>query len=294
VARVALLLAVVAVLAGCASAPASRGGVRVVAAENFWGSIAGQLGGTQAHVTSVIVDPGVDPHSYEPRASDARAFAGADLTIVNGVGYDRWASQLVDANPVDGRRELDVGRVLGLGDGDNPHQWYSPASVHRIVAAIAAEYAKLDPKDAAYFAARRQHFERTSLARYDALVETIRRRDGGTPVGYSESIFEPLGRALELRLVTPSGFAKSVAEGTEASAADEAKVAAQARSHEIAVWIYNSQNETPDVQRINAICRAEGIPVVTVTETLAPASATFQQWQSAQLTRLLLALGRTR
>ncbi len=69
---------------------------------------------------------------------------------------------------------------------------------------------------------------------------------------------------------------------------------AQARRHEIAVWIYNSQNETPEVQRVNAICRAEGIPIVTVTETLAPASASFEQWQSAQLARLLAALGQAR
>jgi zinc/manganese transport system substrate-binding protein len=284
-----LLLALV-VVAGCSSAPASHGRVRVVAAENFWGSIAAQLGGTKATVTSVIVDPNVDPHSYEPRASDARAFARADLTIVNGIGYDRWASQLIAANPVSGRVELDVGRVLGLGDGDNPHQWYSPESVRKVIAAISAGYAKLAPKDEAYFAARRAHFEHVALARYDALVSTIRTRFAGTPVGYSESIFEPLGRSLGLRLVTPPSFAKAVAEGTEVSAGDVETVERQARDHEFAAWIYNSQNETPDVQRVNAICRQVGIPIVTVTETLTPSTATFQQWQSAQLARLLEAL----
>jgi zinc/manganese transport system substrate-binding protein len=221
-------------------------------------------------------------------------FAGADLAIVNGIGYDHWASQLVDANPVSGRVVVNAGTVLGLGDGANPHQWYSPASVNRMIGAISDAYTKLDPKDAAYFAARRQHFERVSLARYDALRSTIARRFAGTPVGYSESIFEPLGRSLGLRLMTPPSFAKAVAEGTEVSARDEETVETQARRHEIAVWVYNSQNETPDVQRVNAICRAEGIPIVTVTETLAPASATFEQWQAAELRRLLQALARER
>jgi zinc/manganese transport system substrate-binding protein len=293
--RASLVLVLAALLVGCSSSPASHaGGVHVVAAENFWGSIAAQLGGTKASVSSVLVDPNVDPHSYEPTARDARSFAAADLAIVNGIGYDHWASQLVDANPVSGRIVVDAGTVLGLADGDNPHQWYSPESVSRMVAAISNAYAKLDPKDAAYFAARRQHFERRSLARYNALRSTIARRFGGTPVGYSESIFEPLGRSLGLRLLTPPSFANAVAEGTEVSARDLQTVESQARHRQIAVWVYNSQNETPEVQRINAICRAEGIPIVTVTETLAPASATFEQWQVAELTRLLLALARQR
>jgi zinc/manganese transport system substrate-binding protein len=293
--RALLAVCFTALVGGCASAPASRGaGVHVVAAENFWGSIAAQLGGAKATVTSVIVDPNVDPHSYEPTAGDARDFAGADLAIVNGIGYDRWASQLVAANPVSGRLVLDAGTVLGLSDGDNPHQWYAPASVRRVVAAISADYEKLDPKDAAYFGARRRRFQNVSLARYDALRATIRDEFAGTPVGYSESIFEPLGRSLGLHLVTPPGFAKAVAEGTEVSAGDEQTVEEQARRHEIAVWVYNSQNETPEVQRVNTICRAEGIPIVTVTETLAPASASFEQWQSTQLGGLLAALRRAR
>jgi zinc/manganese transport system substrate-binding protein len=58
------------------------------------------------------------------------------------------------------------------------------------------------------------------------------------------------------------------------------------------VWIYNSQNVTPDVQRVNQLARAARIPIATITETLAPASATFEQWQSAQLSSLLAALRR--
>jgi hypothetical protein len=36
------------------------------------------------------------------------------------------------------------------------------------------------------------------------------------------------------------------------------------------VWVYNSQNATPDIQAINALCKQHHIPVATVTETLAP------------------------
>src|SRR5947208_10499189 len=91
--------------------------IHVVAAENFWGSIAAQLGGDRVHVTSVISNPAADPHDYEPTARDARTFAGAQMAIVNGVGYDPWASRLVGANPVHGRVVLTVGDLVGVRAG---------------------------------------------------------------------------------------------------------------------------------------------------------------------------------
>ena len=73
--------------------------INVVAAENFWGSLAEQLGGSHVKVTSIINNPDADPHDYEPTAADGRAIAAAQLAIINGVGYDAWATKLADANP---------------------------------------------------------------------------------------------------------------------------------------------------------------------------------------------------
>jgi zinc/manganese transport system substrate-binding protein len=292
-----LLTALLATLvfAGCgrsgsASSTAQGGRVEVVAAENFWGSIAAQLAGTRAHVTSIIVNPDTDPHSYEPTAQDARTLAGARLAIVNGIGYDNWATRLLKASPLAGRVVLDAGDLLGLHDGDNPHQWYSPRSVRRVIGAIVDDYDRLDPADTAYFAQRRRSFEQRGLARYDALRREIRRRYAGIPVGYSESIFQPLGEDLGLRLLTPYSFAKAVAEGTDITARDKQTVDAQVHEGRIKVWVFNSQNVTPDVQRVNELAHARRIPVTTVTETLSPASDSFQQWQVAQLQELARAL----
>jgi zinc/manganese transport system substrate-binding protein len=286
-----LLAALSATLGGCA--PAHRGsGLQVVAAESFWGSIAAQLGGSRTTVTSIVSSPAIDPHSYEPTASGARKLAVADMVVVNGIGYDRWASQLLAANPSSGRVVVDAETVLGLGDGANPHQWYSPASVRTMVGAIAAAYRRADPADAAYFRARQHAFETSGLSRYDALLARIRTRYAGTPVGYSESIFEPLGTSLGLKLLTPPRFAKAVAEGTEVSTADRSETERQIAGHEIAVWVYNSQNVTPEVDQLTALARESGIPVVTVTESLSPEGSTFQAWQSRQLDRLAAALHR--
>jgi zinc/manganese transport system substrate-binding protein len=292
-----MALAVALAVAGCGrSGPA---GVRtgstgarftVLAAENFWGSLAAQLAGTRASVTSIIVNPTTDPHSYVPSTSDARRVAGANMVVLNGLGYDEWAQQLLDASPSSQRVVLNVGRRLGLPSGANPHRWYYPADVHAVIGQIVAGYDRLDPGDAAYFAARRHRLETVGLGSYDALLASIRARYRGVPVGYSESIFQGLGEDLGLSLTTPPSFARAVAEGTDVTAADKQVVDAQAEQRRIAVWVFNSQNVTPDVKRVNEIVRRRGIPVVSVTETLSPASASFEQWQAAQLRALAAAL----
>src|SRR5207248_11724920 len=108
--------------------------IHVVAAENFWGSLAAQLGRDRVQVTSVTTTPAPDPHDYEPTALDARTFAGAQMAIVNGVGYDPWAAKLIAANPVKGRAVLTVGDLVGVKADGNPHRWYSPANVQHAIA----------------------------------------------------------------------------------------------------------------------------------------------------------------
>ena len=280
-------------LAGCGGGGgAAHAGLQVVAAENFWGSIAAQLAGSKATVSSIIVNPDTDPHSYDATAADARTFAAAKLAIVNGIGYDDWAPKLLAASPLSGRITLNVGGLLGLHAGDNPHQWYSPGHVMRVVAAISSDLARLDPHDGPYFRGREQAFATTALARYHALIAQIRARYRGVAVGYSESIFQPLGAALGLRLLTPYSFAKAIAEGTDVTAADKQTVDRQAQQRLIKVWVFNSQNVTPDVQRVNQLARTAGIPIATVTETLSPARDSFQQWQVGELEGLSRALAR--
>jgi zinc/manganese transport system substrate-binding protein len=282
---------------GCGSggATAADGGrIAVVAAEDTWGSIAAQLGGDRVSVTSIVTNPAADPHDYEPSAEDAREMATAQLAIVNGIGYDEWASNLLDASPGSGRAVIDVGDLVGLEAGDNPHQWYSPAVVQKAIAAIAAAYERADPGASAYFERRRRAFESRGLAAYHRLIARIRARYPGARVGASESIFEPLAAALGLDLVTPRGFMDAVSEGTEPSPSDKATADRQIADREIDLWVYNSQNATPDVQRLNDAARAAGIPVATVTETPTPEGASFQAWMVRELREIEAALGRGR
>lgn len=263
--------------------------IEVVAAENFWGSIAQQVGGTHVHVVSIITNPNTDPHSYEPTASDARAIAGARLVIENGIGYDPWIARLLAAD--DGvQTVLNVGTVVGVADGGNPHRWYNPADVRAVINQLTADYGKLDPPDRAYFARQRERFELTGLSRYRAIITTIRQKYRGTPVGASESIFAMLAPALGLRLITPPAFLKAISEGGEVSAADKQTIDRQITHHLIKIYVYNSQNVTPDVQVQLSEARAAHIPVATITETLVPPQASYQAWQVRELEGIEAAL----
>jgi zinc/manganese transport system substrate-binding protein len=293
----AVPVAAALVLGGCATAPppgtagAAQGrSIKVVAAENFWGSIAGQVGGPDVRVTSLVDNPDADPHDYEPTPADARAVATADVVLVNGIGYDTWATRLVEADGAPGQTVVSVGDVVGARDGDNPHRWYDPAAVDRVAAALATAYGRIDPAARASFEHRLDDFRTTATASYQQVVDAIRRCCAGTPIGASESIAAMMTPALGLDLVTPPGFLKSVSEGTDPTAGDVTTANRQIATHAIAVYVYNSQNATPDVQAQVAAARAAGIPVTTITETMVPADGTWQEWQTAQLVRLRAAL----
>ena len=290
--------AVVAV-AACATSSADHeaaggpGGAKVIevaASTNAWGSILAQLGGTRVHATSIISNPDTDPHDYEPTPADGRTIADAKLFVENGIGYDTWAAKAIAASPDSGRIVIDVGDLVGVSEGGNPHRWYSPSDVEKVADEITADLKKADPAGATYFDSQRQAFENTGLARYHQLITDIKTTYAGTPVGASESVFVPLAMALGLDLITPAGFLKATSEGTDPSAADKAAIDHQISARTIKVYVFNSQNSTPDISAQVASAKKVGIPVSTVTETLSPTGASFQDWQSVQLQALQTAL----
>ena len=276
-----LLLNACSIFGQPASSTSSSGRVQVVAAESFWGSIAAQVAGDRAQVRSIIVNPNTDPHDYEPTPGDARAIASAQYVIVNGAGYDAWASKLVAANPVSGRKVLTISEMLGKKEGDNPHFWYSAEYITRVVDRLGAD---LGAQDGA------EIYKTVGLKDYFDAVGTIKAKHAGTKVGATESIFAYVAGSTLLDLITPPTYLNAISEGDEPTAADKATVERQVATRQIKVLVFNSQNSTPEVKALVDKAKANGIPVVEISETMTPASATFQDWQSAQLRSLLRAL----
>jgi zinc/manganese transport system substrate-binding protein len=294
------IIGVIAVssLAACGSSEPddnARGKIRVVAAESSWGDIAERIGGDRVAVTSVVDNPDVDPHDFEPSVKDAAAFADADLVVVNGLGYDEWAEKAIDANPNENRKVVNVAEVVKkvrpLKDGDNPHRWYSPADVSLVSGEIVSQLARIDTSSAQYFAAQHQQFLDADLREFGSISNTIEERYAGASVAATESVFEPLADDLKLDLVTPPSLMEAVSEGEAMSVADRRTMEDQLRGKQVRALVFNEQNSTPDVQALVDIAKESGVPVVAVTETPAP-STSFAEWQTAQLRTLLDALNK--
>jgi len=266
--------------------------LNIVAGENFWGSIVSQLAGKAATVTSVVTDPNADPHDYESSSDDARAFADADYVVLNGAGYDGWATRLLSGNPSGKRKVLTVAGLLGKKQGDNPHFWYDPDFVSRVIDRVEADLKALDPADIGYFDAQRQALDAAVAPSRDRLT-AIRSRFAGTPVAATEDIFVYLGQCLGLRVISPPDFMRAVAEGNDPPAPSVARFQGQITTRQAKVLVYNLQTSTAVTTNIKKLAVRAGVPTIGVTETIQPPGATFQQWFTSELIRLQNALNAT-
>ena len=291
---VLLSVVLIAGLASC-GAPAvggsGNGTLQVIAGENFWGSIAAQLGGDRVTVSSIVTNPNTDPHEYESSSADARAFATADYVILNGAGYDDWGQKLLAANPSQRRKVFTVADLLNKKAGDNPHFWYNPDWVEKVADRITADYQALDAADAAYFGQQREAF-RTALQPYHDALARIRSTFSGVAVGSTESIFVDMAPALGVNLISPPEFMQAISEGNDPPAQTVAEFQDQVSHHQIKLLVYNTQTSTPITDNLKQLASKNGIPVVGISETVEPTTASFQDWQLKQLNVVEAALSR--
>jgi zinc/manganese transport system substrate-binding protein len=103
--------------------------IKIVAAENFYGDIAKQIGGPDVAVTSILNNPDQDPHLFEVSPSVGRDVSGARIVIYNGVDYDPWMEKLLRAARSANRKTIVVADLVGRQAGNNPHIWYDPATM---------------------------------------------------------------------------------------------------------------------------------------------------------------------
>jgi len=263
--------------------------IPVVAAENFWGSLISQLGGSRTQVLSIVTDPNADPHEYESNSQDAQAIANAAFVIINGAGYDDWATKLIAASNTPHQVVLNVADLLGKKEGDNPHFWYSPTYVNDTVKAMYNDLLTIDPADTSYFT--QQYISlNASLGVYNSRISEIRAQFAGTKVASTESIFVYLANATGLDVVSPPAFMDAVAEGNDPPAQSVVQFQQLLQNGTVSVLVYNAQTVTPLTQNMKALAASKGIPVVAVTETIQPPDVTFQVWMNAELITLQNAL----
>lgn len=263
--------------------------IQIVAAENFWGSLVSQIGGTHVQVLSIVSDPNADPHEYESNTANARAFATADYIVVNGAGYDEWANKLISAGIKPNAQVLNVANLIGQQNGDNPHFWYSPDYVNQTTKQMELDLISIDPSNAKDYEQNYANLQ-VSLSQYQNRIGEIKQQFGGTKVAATESIFEYLANATGLDLVSPPAFTHAVAEGNDPPANSVVQFETQLQSDNVSVLVYNQQTVTPLTDNMKKLASEQGIPVIGITETIQPPDVSFQDWMNAELISLQNAL----
>ena len=164
-----LIALTISVLALLTPARAVDGKIALVAAENFYGNVAQQIGGDRASVISILSNPDQDPHLFEASPTIIRQVAAAQIVIYNGADYDPWMEKLLKVTPRAGRVAIAAADLVNKKAGDNPHLWYDPATMPAVARALAAALIAADPGHKDDYMARLQTF----LASLELLNEKI-------------------------------------------------------------------------------------------------------------------------
>ena len=263
--------------------------IDIVAAENFWGNLASQIGGNKVNTYSVITNPNVDPHEYESNVSDSIAITKAALLIVNGEGYDEWAIKDYQASNNKNTIYLNIQNILNLSSGQNPHLWYNPIYVNTVVNVITNDLIHIAPKDKTYFQKNLAKLK-LNLLKYQNVMNYIKIHYGGVKIASTESIFDYPGSYMGLDIISPNSFMNSVSEGVDPPTSSLLTFQNEINSREIKLLIYNTQTVTPLTANLKNLAMKNNIPIVGISETMTPPNNTFQNWMYQEFNNVLKSL----
>src|SRR5471032_3166654 len=284
----ALTFALLLALAGGHTARAADGKLAVVAAENFYGDIAAQIGGDRIDVVSIMNNPDQDPHLFETTPGVVRQIADSKIVIVNGADYDPWMEKLLAAAPRPGRAVITAAELVHRKSGDNPHLWYDPATMPAVAKALASALGAADAAGKDGYAARLATFL-ASLKPLNEKIDAIRTKYAGAPVTASEPVFGYMAGALKLKMRNER-FQLAIMNDTEPSARDVATFEEDLKTQKVRVLFYNKQASSKIVQHLVELAQAAKVAVVGITETIPP-GLSFQEWMLGQLNDTDKALG---
>jgi len=261
--------------------------VGVVAAENFYGDIAQQIGRGRIAVLSILSNPNQDPHLFETTSGVVRKVADARIVIFNGANYDPWMQKLLEATPRSGRTVITVAAIVGKKTGDNPHVWYDPPTMPAVAEALAAALQEIDPEHKPAYEMRLQAFL-TSLHPLQERILQMRAKYAGIPIAATEPVFGYMANALGL-IMRNERFQMAVMNDTEPAARDLAAFENDLKKGNVKVLLHNKQVTSNLANRLIDVARGANVPVVGVTET-EPVDTCLVDWMLSELAELEQAL----
>ncbi|MEJ7798077.1 MAG: metal ABC transporter substrate-binding protein [Solirubrobacteraceae bacterium] len=136
------------------------------------GDFARAVAGSRADVRQIL-DPGSDPHAYEPRPSDLRAVADASVVVRSGGDLDAWLDDVLRSAQPDASTVTVIDGVrtrTGNGETD-PHWWQDPRNAAIAVELIRDALIDADPRGRAAYG--------SNAGRYLAVLRALDRAIAG-------------------------------------------------------------------------------------------------------------------
>lgn len=261
--------------------------IHIVAAENFYGLVAQEIGGPYVSVESIMSQPDQDPHLFNVTPRIAKSVARADLVVFNGLGYDAWIHRLLDVAAVPSQKKICVAQSINKKEGDNPHIWYDPGTMPVYAKAVLHFLTQKDPTHQAFYRTQYQAF----IKRYQRLldvVQQLRRESRNVKVIATEPVFAYMADALGFDM-QGMAFQMSMMNGVDPSPQQVLEFQNALQTRQVRVLLYNKQVSSPLIQQLIKIAAQHAIPVIGITETQ-PANTTFVAWMCDQLNQLTKAL----
>ncbi len=179
-------------LMGCTPTPQmvepnpTAGKPNVLSTTTIVADVVAQVGGDFISV-SVLLPAEADPHSFDPTPQDVAKIADADMVFANGAGLEEFLEPLIESAGAE-QQIVHVSEGIALletaesdhaadGHGGDPHTWMVPANVIVWTQNIADALARLDPANAASYAANAQAY----ILELEALDAWIREQVAQVP-----------------------------------------------------------------------------------------------------------------
>lgn len=270
------------------AAPSQNSKIKVVAAENFYGELAKEIGGDSVDVQSIINNPNADPHLFTTSPSVSKALADAQVIIYNGANYDPWMDQMLKSlKKKKSVTIINVADLMGIKKGDNPHIWYKPETFPRLANKLADQFASLNKSSAQQINDNLFTFLDQNKKVLDKVTE-IKIKYASVPVTATEPVYGYMADAMGLNM-KGLDFQWKIMNDTEPTPQMLASYESMITGHKVNVLFYNDQVTDPATKNILALAQKNNIPVVGVTETM-PLNATINPWLLGELNKTESAL----
>jgi len=298
------LLALVAVtslaigISGCSSTDSADTRPSIVATTSVWADVASQIAGDKFNVIALIDKPTQDPHSFEASARDQLAVSESSIFIMNGGGYDEFATKLASAAnvvPFDvyeaeekahggehaGETEDEHADEHAHGHDGSDHIWYDLHVVEATAFELSQKMAAIQPENKNLFTENYTKFA-TSIEELEERAAKIT-----TKLSYFEA--HPLASLLFQELgfenLTPEGFAEAEEAELEPSPLVMNEAKELIAGNKVDFVAVNRQASSTSLEQLIAVAEENAVPVLNFDELL-PEGSNYQDWMAGILAEI--------